>query len=167
MKVGVIAFAFGQARGERVTRSNRYIAKAAINVASIYDAPIVTQWEVAIALESRPVPVEVVSEYDPSAPYVTTKDAFMEAVRRLAKYGVTHVALVGHPDHVAVVRLFVRWHIWHLNPDMQLFRHAVVDRFNQTVPYDRTRMNIQRWTRSRARFRWHLVKLAFGRRHGH
>ena len=162
-KLGIIGLAFGMpAPTSNDSPSNAAVARVAERIK--FENPgsrFVTQWEVAD--QSTGTAVNTVISDSTTREYITTEEALWRSVGRLTRIGINHIVIVAHPDHLRVVKLFIKLRIWRFSGVKFVTSY---DARMKAIPYDRSPTNRQWWTKSRGYFAWYLVKTLFTRHHG-
>lgn len=168
--VGVIAFAFGQP-GEtypiQVGPSNDRIMKIANHVIreekgnNVY---VAVQWETSSLDEADEDQILMVSRRnDPATHYIDTKGVLDKSMEYFVHRDVERVVLVAHPLHLFFIKFLIKMKFWDIG---DLVIDHQYDWMMKQVPYDRSKTNVQRWTRGPIRFVGYLVKAFVTKRHG-
>lgn len=178
MRVGVIAFAFGQQADGSSGPSNETIAKIVREIrqshseARHHNLPlgastaIVAQWEVAIPLQSLGIGVDhQVSHYGRRSQYLRSKQVLKRALDYLCEQRIREVVIVAHPLHLQIIYLLLRLRVWKVHDHGFKINHQY-DEWMSEIPYDASQGNTQRWTRSWNAFLRYLLKTAFTGKHG-
>ena len=160
-----MAFSFAlRAPSNEPNPSNVALARATLAV--LRDLPaafVVAQWEVARALDQLGRPADEVIEQPEDGTYLDTAGVMESAAPLLRRHGIATVTVVAKPGlHLVRARSLVR-------------RYGFAPRRAriEPVPYDRSGLNTQWWTRGRVRLfiysvgqlagRWRLVQHALRR----
>jgi len=169
--VGVIAFAFGQPEELRpfpVGPSNNMIRKVADQIVAQEEhrgntVYVAAQWETSglDASEERTLLVSV--RNDPDTHYIDTKGVLDKSMEYFVRRDVERVVLVAHPLHLFFIKFLIMTKIWDAG-DLAIDHQY--DGMMREVPYDRSKTNVQGWTRGPIRFVGYLAKAFVTKRHG-
>lgn len=169
--VGVIAFAFGQPEESHpfpVGPSNNKITEVVDLIVAHEEhdgntAYVAAQWETS-GLEVPEGQMLLVSmRNDPETHYIDTKGVLDKSMEYFVREDIQRVVLVAHPLHLFFIKFLIKMKFWDT-------RDLVIDHqydwMMKQVPYDRSKTNVQRWTRGPIRFVGYLVKAFVTKRHG-
>lgn len=170
--VGVIAFAFGQP-GEtypiQVGPSNDKITDVTQEIVRLEGlngntAYVTAQWETSGLDEVPDTQVLLVSmRNDPETHYIDTKGVLDKSMEYFVREDIQRIVLVAHPLHLFFIKFLIKMKFWDTG---DLVIDHQYDWMMKQVPYDRSKTNVQRWTRGPIRFVGYLVKAFVTKRHG-
>lgn len=164
MATGIIACAFGQQVTNIAGPSNEAIGDVALRIKRLTGGFISTQWEVGAYLNAINKPADhLVSAFGTKSHYVTTQQVFTDSLSYFKGVGdVTDIAIVAQPMHLMVIRLVMK--DWEIDPHLKFMRNY--DQLMRQIPFDRSKGNIQKWTRGPIRFSAYLVRAKLFGIHG-
>lgn len=177
-RVGVIAFAFGQQADRSSGPSNDAIAKIVREIRQSQSeanhrtlplgasTAVVTQWEVAIALQKLGVDTDCqVSSYGSRSHYLTSKQVLMRGLDFLCDQRIHEIVLVAHPLHLRIMYILLGLRLWRVHDHGFKINHQY-DAWMKDIPYDTSEGNTQWWTRRWSTFLRYLLKTSLTRQHG-